>query len=288
MRLSIKIILLGLLLTLPLHGQDRGVFLREDVSYLADSLRAGRGFGKAGNQAAAFYLLRQMRGAGLRTTVQAFRHATGAGHNVYGVTPGWFRRYIVVGAYFDGLGKPAGEYYPGADSNASGVAAMLALARELGSQCNGDTGLIFVAFDGHSASMSGAQEFCSMIRRQYNVSMMVNLDILGSTKAPIHKNRPDYLIALGGSSYRFGIENANRTLGLDLSYDYYGSRNFTDLFYRKISDQKWFLESGVPSLMFTSGITMDTNKVTDTVDELDFEVFGKRVELIMKWLRMQL
>lgn len=288
MKRSLKFILLFLLLSMPLHGQELASFLRDDVGYLADSLRSGRGFGKGGAQAAAFYVVRQMRSAGLRTTVQSFNSSSGAGHNVYGVTPGWFRRYIVVGAYFDGLGKPSESYYPGADSNASGVAAMLSLARSLAGDCKGDTGIIFVAFDGHNASLSGSREFCRMIRRNYRISMMVNLDILGSTKAPVHKNRPDYLIALGGSSHRFRLENANRGLGLDLSYDYYGSNNFTELFYRRISDQKWFLEDGVPSLMFTSGITMDTNKISDTADSLDYDVFTKRVELIMKWLRMQL
>ena len=284
----LKIACLFFLSCLSLTGRAQQTSLREEVSFLTDSLREGRGFGTGGAQATAFYLIRQMRNAGLRTTVQSFMEGGRIGHNVIGVTPGWFRRYIVVGAYFDGLGKTASGYYPGADSNASGVSALLSLARTFASSCSGDVGIIFVGFDGHNASMAGSHAFVSSAMGDYKVSLMVNLDILGSTAAPLSEGRPDFLIALGGSSWRFSIENANRSTGLQLAYDYYGSRNFTDLFYRRISDQRWFLEAGIPSVMFTSGITMDTNKVTDTAESLDYDIFSKRVELISRWLRSQL
>ena len=110
---------------------DRTAELRAEVEFLCDSLCAGRGFGTVGAQAATLYLLRQLRDAGLRTTVQSFAAGGRVGHNVVAVTPGWFRRYIVVGAYFDGLGTLDGRIYPGADANASGVAAMLGCSRRM-------------------------------------------------------------------------------------------------------------------------------------------------------------
>lgn len=265
-----------------------GPQLREELAYLTDSLAAGRGFGSAGAQQVTFYLLRQMRSEGLRTTVQAFEHGGRTGHNVVAVTPGWFRRYIVIGAYYDGLGTLNGEMYPGADSNASGVAALLSLSRSLPELCTGDTGLIFVAFDGHNASMSGSQAFLAKYRFEYPIFQMVNLDIIGSSLVPVSEGRPDYLIILGGAPYRFSLDRANRESRLDLSYDYYGSPAFTDLFYRKISDQKWFLEAGIPSVMFTSGITMNTNKSTDTVSRLDLPVLSRRISLIGRWVASML
>jgi len=260
----------------------------EELIFLTDSLRAGRGMGSAGSQDVAFYLLRQMRDAGLRTSVQSFVHGGKAGHNVVGVTPGWFEEYIVVGAYYDGLGTLGGDFYPGADSNASGVAALLSLVRSLPELCTGRTGLVFVAFDGHNASLSGSSAFLAKCRFEYPMVRMVNLDILGSSLVPVHADRPDYLLALGGGQYRFSIENANREDRLDLIYDYYGSDTFTDLFYRKISDQRCFLEAGIPCVMFTSGITMNTNKTSDTVSTLDLPVLEKRLGLIGRWLASQL
>ena len=267
---------------------DRETELRAEVEFLCDSLCAGRAFGTAGAQASTLYLLRQLRDAGLRTTVQSFSAGGRIGHNVVAVTPGWYRRYIVVGAYFDAIGTLEGRIYPGADANASGVAALLALARELPACCHGEVGLVFVAFDGHAADLSGARAFLKRYRPVYPPVLMVNLDLLGSSLAPIRSGHPDYLIALGGSPYRFALESANRGPRLDLAYDYYGSESFTDVFYRRVSDQRWFLEAGIPAVMFTSGITQHTNKVTDTPATLDFGLLDRRIGLISTWLRGQL
>ena len=280
-----KILLFCLLSAAPLRGQEREAELRAEVAFLADSLQAGRGFGTPGAQSAAFYLLRELRNAGLRTTVQSFSAGGHAGHNVVAVTPGWYRRYIVVGAWFDGLGTLGGACYPGADANASGVATLLALARSLPEAARGETGLVFVAFDGHTADLAGSRAFVARFREDYPASLMINLDLLGSSLAPVREDRPDYLIALGGGAFRASLEAANRLTRLDLSYDYYGSRNFTEIFYRRISDQRGFLEAGIPAVMFTSGITGHTNKVSDTPDTLDFPLLCRRVLLIETWIK---
>ena len=268
-------------------GPDREAELRAEVSFFCDSLCAGRGFGSAGAQHATFYLLRQLRDAGLRTTVQSFSAGGRVGHNVVAVTPGWFRRYIVVGAYADGLGTLGDRVYPGADANASGIAALLALARELPADCRGEVGIVFVAFDGHKANLAGAEAFLQAFREQYPPILMVNLDQLGSSLAPVRRGRPDYLIALGGEPYRAALEAANTT-ALDLSYDYYGNSSITELFYRRISDQRWFLEAGIPAVMFTSGITEHTNKISDTPATLDYPLLDRRISLIAAWLRSRL
>ena len=271
-----------------LPQEDRTAELRAEVEFLCDSLCAGRGFGTAGAQGATLYLLRQLRNAGLRTTVQSFAAGGRVGHNVVAVTPGWFRRYIVVGAYFDGLGVLDGRIYPGADANASGVAALLALARELPEGCCGEVGLVFVGFDGHAADLSGASAFLKRYRSGYPPVLMVNLDLLGSSLAPVSAARPDYLIALGGGPYRMALESAARGPRLDLTYDYYGSEAFTDIFYRRVSDQRCFLEAGIPAVMFTSGITQHTNQVTDTPATLNYDLLSRRIDLIATWLRGQL
>ena len=117
---------------------------------------------------------------------------------------------------------------------------------------------------------------------------MVNLDLLGSSLAPVSAARPDYLIALGGGPYRMALESAARGPRLDLTYDYYGSETFTEIFYRRVSDQRCFLEAGIPAVMFTSGITQHTNQVTDTPATLDYDLLRRRIDLIATWLRGQL
>lgn len=259
--------------------------LREDVRFLTDSTaNSGRRFGCAGAQNSVFYVHRRFKDAGLWTRVQSFKSEDGTGHNVIGITPGFFSQYIVVGAYFDGLGIVGGRHYPGADCNASGIAAMLSLAGSLGRKCRRDTGIIFVAFDGHNADMSGSRNFVEEYLPGRRIVMMVNLDIIGSSLVPVNERLKDYLIVLGGADRCWELESAGRGLGLHLSYDYYGSTRFTELFYKGISDQKWFIQKRIPSLMFTSGITMNTFKTTDTADTLDYPLMAKRVLLIERWL----
>lgn len=257
----------------------------EEVEFLCSPSLEGRGFGSVGGRSCSFYIFRQFRNAGLRTFFQGFEDGGRIGHNVIGVTPGWYSSYIVVGAYFDGLGKFGDVYYPGADANASGTAALLWLARRLPELCKGNVGLIFVAFDGHGASLSGSRAFVERYVPDYPVRLMVGMELIGSDLEPVRKNRPEYLIALGGEHHRLTLDWANLGIGLDLSTSYYGSENFTDLFYRRIGDQRWFIEAGIPAVMFTSGITEHTNKTSDTSANLSPDTFGKRVCLIFDWIK---
>ena len=290
MKRRLKILFLCLLCCLPLRGRDRDrqADLREEIAFLCDSLQAGRGIGTVGAHRTTFYLLGQLRNAGLNAFVQSFRQDGCIGRNIIAITPGFYAQYIVVSAYFDGLGILDGTFYPGADANASGVAALLALARELTPVCTGLTGLIFVAFDGHNTGLSGSRAFLERYRGSYPIRQLVNLDILGSTLAPVVKTSPEHLIVLGGSGERFSLDSANRDTRLHLTYDYYGSDSFTELFYRRISDQSWFLQAGIPAVMFTSGITLNTNKQTDTPDTIDYPVLDKRIQVIFNWLRRRL
>ena len=114
--------------------------------------------------------------------------------------------------------------------------------------------------------------------------MVVSLDILGSTMSPPDKFWKNYLIVLGGNGWQRSLEKANMETALHLYYDYYGSRSFTDLFYRKVSDQKVFVSHGIPAVMFTSGITDHTNKESDTASTLDYRLLCLRARLISDWL----
>ena len=51
-----------------------------------------------------------------------------------------------------------------------------------------------------------------------------------------------------------------------------------------MSDQRVFVDNGIPAVFFTSGITMNTNKTRDTAENLNFEVLHKRIRLIYHWL----
>ena len=289
--------------------------LRRQVEFLSDSLCDGRAIGTKGSCEAAFWIMRHFSRLGFLPTGGTFNHSFIApggqiGRNICGILPGSGRSgkhsYILVTAHYDGLGTLDGRLFPGADSNASGVVAMLGVADMLRSMNRFGKiygrSILFVALDGKNAGMSGSSYLWRMLSRgdmtdprngqpitASDISLMVNIDQIGSSMSPINPKRKDYLIQLSDGPadfHRGALRQANEKYGtgLDLCFDYYGSPDFTRLFYRRVSDQKIFLENGIPAVMFTSGITMNNNKPADTAASLDYSVFKKRIWLIFHWL----
>lgn len=288
--------------------------LHRDVEFLSDSLCEGRRTGTRGATMAAMYLAMNFENAGLLkmdgSYFQGFPISTGsAGHNVVGFFPAdetfAKKKYIIIGAHYDNLGILQGTLYPGADSNASGVASLLSIARMLdhmksiGKKYHKN--VIFVAFDGKFSNMRGAQDMYDrlasgrlrnpvsgeMISKD-EIDMMVNIDQVGSTLAPLSPGRNDYLIMLTGdnSSRKGSLSAVNSIYGLalDLGFSYYGSKDFTKLFYKSVSEQKYFISGGIESVMFTSGITLNNNKPYDNAGSIDYRVLRKRTLLIYYWL----
>ena len=290
MRPSAKIFLALCFLLQPLAAlaQDSlEATLRTDVEFLSSSLCEGRAAGSRGGVEAAAYICRRLSALGYIVAVQSFAiDSARVGHNVIARIPkdellkgGAPSPLTVVMACYDGIGLREGQIYPGADSNASGVAALLALAEKL----RGKDNLLFVFTDARNVGSRGAEAVRSALKGR-RISLLVNLDIIGSSLAPVDEYWRDYLIALGADRWRQSLDRCNAGIGLHLYYEYYRSRNFTNLFYRKMGDHAAFVADGVPAVLFTSGITPNTNKTTDTAETLDYGVFARRVELISKYL----
>ncbi len=270
--------------------------LRDDVLVLTDSLYQGRMCGSSQMMDLSLWLGDRFEKIGLekyegKRLLKFELSEGGAGYNVIGVKEGTSGKYVVLMAYYDALGVKDGVLYPGADSNASGVAAMLDIARLLmaGDSYNGGSagksdGVIFVALDGHVDSYRGAQCLLQEIPRE-KIRMVVNLDTLGGS-TPVDKARPRYLLALGGEKYSRLFDRCTQAGKIQMYYEYYRSESFTRMFYRRLGDQTVFLNAGVRCVVFTSGISMDTNKPTDTEETLDYNALRYRCLCIARWLNL--
>ena len=108
--------------------------IRSNVEYLCSPELGGRATGTPGGRAAASWLEGNFRVLGLQPLGGAWLHgfntAEGLARNVIGLIPGSATpaRYVILMAHYDNLGYLNGAFYPGADSNASGVAALLEIA----------------------------------------------------------------------------------------------------------------------------------------------------------------
>lgn len=287
--------------------------LYRQIEFLSDSLCSGRATGTAGSTETAFYLIRRFRRSGLipfdgKWTSHFYEPF---GRNVMGFLPGASNgrnsSYVIVMAHYDGLGTLDGTLYPGADSNASGVVAMLGIVdmfstmRLMGQAYPHN--FIFVALDAKSSSMKGARALWNEISEGRlkdpsnghtispdDIALAVNIDQIGGTLSTLLSGRKDYMIMLGRESVGednrdlLSLCNLESGIGLELAYDYYGSKDFTNIFYRKVCDQKVFVEQGIPSVLFTSGITMNNNKPYDDVKSVDMRILKLRTWLIFHFI----
>ena len=293
--------------------------LSERIEHLCDSICEGRGSGQRGGGIAALWLQREFENIGLMKMSGGYAHAVKLndgkyGRNIIGMLPGSKAttrdRYVIVGAHYDHLGTLEGKMYPGADANASGTAALLSMAEMLSEYRNGgkthDSNVIFVAFDAKEHDMAGSKALWRMIENgqlrdpqsgktitKDKIALMVNIDQIGCTISPLASGRKDYIIMLGNESLkpikRDMLRICNRMFAIDMEIDltYYGSKNFTRMFYR-LSDQRVFIDNGIPAVLFTSGITMNTNKTRDNAQTIDTEILRKRIFLMYHWLEKML
>ena len=148
----------------------------ESVDFLSQEALGGRATGSAGARQAATWLDGKFRELELLPIGGAWMHGFntpfGMGRNVMGLIPGNASnpRYVVLMAHYDHIGTLGGTVYPGADSNASGVAALLEVARMFRHMrfCKKSygTSLLVVALDAKEKDLGGAAELWRLIEQK--------------------------------------------------------------------------------------------------------------------------
>jgi hypothetical protein len=178
---------------------------------------------------------------------------------------------VVVGAHHDHLGlggdaslspEQVGSVHPGADDNASGVAALLAVARAFAAGGPSRRTVLFAAFGAEELGLLGSSYLvknpparCPVERMQ----LMVNLDMVGRPRggklyvdgAGTAKGLRGMVEALAGRSPRL-------PLALAFGGDGYGP-----------SDHTSFHARGVPVLFLFTGAHADYHRPTDTAEKID-------------------
>ncbi len=283
-------VLLLLLLPRVSHAQgSNGVRIPADMHYLADDRLEGRGTGTPGADLAAEYIGRRFREIGLQQAPGGegwFQHyvvsahsAGGAGSSaagrearnvigmIQGTDPDRAHEYIVIGAHYDHLGlggrgsldpDSVGVVHNGADDNASGVVALLEVARRLSLQPPPQS-VLFIAFSGEELGLLGSTAYVkSPSVPMEHVTAMVNFDMVG-------RLRDDKLIVYGvetATEFRPILDSLNdhHHFALSAQGGGYGP-----------SDQTSFTVAGRPVLHFFTGTHTDYHRTTDDWEKINFE-----------------
>jgi hypothetical protein len=171
---------------------------------------------------------------------------------------------VLIGAHWDGLGTFQGALHPGADDNASGVAALLAAARALAKEP--PAGEIYVAFwAAEESGMLGSRWFAEHPPLPLaRIVAAVNLDMLGRNNL----DRDDYanvvqlIYSAGAPALREIAREANEGIGFDLRF--HGALRF-----QPVSDHFTFAEAGIPIVYPFSGYHGDYHGSGDTAEKVN-------------------
>jgi Zn-dependent M28 family amino/carboxypeptidase len=195
--------------------------------------------------------------------VVAYLPATGA---VTGVAKPW----LAIGAHYDHLGlgrngnslaskEDAGKPHVGADDNASGSAAVLAVAESASKLPSRRRNLIVALWSAEEIGLVGSNAFVNAPPVPVNqLAAYLNFDMVG-------RMRDNKLaVQATGTSPIWGgiIERANVSAGFDLSLQ-------ADPY--QPTDVATFNIAGVPSLNFTTGAHTDYHKPSDTADKINYD-----------------
>lgn len=218
------------------------------------------------------YIRKSMiNGAGIRMSAK-LRHAERICANVAAYIDNHSATTIVISAHYDHLGygedgnslDPTARYlhklHPGADDNASGVSALLEIARwAKNEQKLRNFNYLFVNFSGEELGLYGSR---LMMEDEHldsaKIACMINLDMVGRVDPSTHK------LILGG------IGTSPDWSTLPRPADDYLHIN-VDSSGRGPSDHTNFFNAGIPVLFFYSGIHNDYHMPSDVPEKINFE-----------------
>lgn len=284
------IVLFFLFLGLLVQAQERPIIQHQDIvrieTELASDKMAGRAIFTAGIDLASAFIENEFKKIDLsyfsdfKNYRQEFVAKGKAANNVIGILPGKSKpeEFVVFSAHYDHLGvakNGVDKIYNGANDDASGTTAVIALAKYFKELGQNERTIVFVAFTGEEVGGFGSKVFSENIDYKKVVAMF-NIEMIG-TESKWGKN----------SAYITGFEKSD--FGTILQKNLEGS-NFSfnpdpypqeQLFYR--SDNARLASLGVPAhTISTSKMDIEPNyhKLSDEVSTLDLDNMTEIVKSI--------
>ncbi len=175
--------------------------------------------------------------------------------------------YIIIGAHLDHVGRQGPAYFPGANDNASGAAAVTALAEAFANPEMGPKrSMIFVLFAAEESGLEGAFNFVKNSPVPYEkIAAMFNFDCVGtgdSIRVGNGKSAPELWSMINKT------DSLNTKMMIDATWSGGGA------------DATPFHREGIPCAYFvTSNSYKHLHQITDTPETLNPALFEKLVRL---------
>lgn len=203
--------------------------------------------------------------------VNAKYHPESLTTNIIGVRPGsdksMNKEYIVVGAHLDGLGMQGRTcLFPGAEDNATGVAALLEIARLL-NYTDEDPGrsIVFVLFSGAESQNVGSDVFVSNFKPLKNIEAFIDIENIGGG---------DSIMVYGNKRFPFLWDVANQ---MDKRFTHFMAVGQKTL---PKADALPFFKVGIPSIVISNmGGSKHTHLPSDISENIDRSFLLKATKL---------
>ena len=171
--------------------------------------------------------------------------------NVLGMIPGKnTKEYVIVGAHFDHLGidpvLDGDQIYNGADDNASGVSAVLQIARAfLASGQQPERNVIVAFWDGEEKGLLGSKYFVQTCPFLSQIKGYLNFDMIGRNNKPQQPKQVVYFYTAAHPGFGDWLKEDIRKYGLQLEPDYRAWENPIGG-----SDNGSFAKVGIPIIWY--------------------------------------
>lgn len=274
-----RIVLFFLFLGLLVQAQEKSIIEQKEIvrieTELASDKMEGRAIFTRGIDSASVFIENEFKKIGLsyfkdlNNYRQEFLVKRKPANNVIGILPGKSKpdEFVIFSAHYDHLGVvKSGEdkVYNGANDDASGTTAVIALAKYFKELNQNERTIIFVAFTGEEVGGFGSKFFSENIDSN-KVIAMFNIEMIG-TESKWGKNSA-YITGFEKSDFGTILQKNLQGSNFNFNPDPYPSQQ---LFYR--SDNARLAALGVPAhTISTSKMDSEANyhKLSDEVSTLD-------------------
>ncbi|WP_332773049.1 M20/M25/M40 family metallo-hydrolase [Phenylobacterium sp.] len=254
-----------------------------DVEILSTDAMAGRAMGSPGSALARTHILKRFAQIGLKPAYGSFEQPfafavaaeTGAGINLIGQIAGTGKsdKVLVISAHYDHLGVRKGEIYNGADDNASGVAALLAIA-EAFAETPPRHRVIFAVVDAEEVGHRGSGALVAKPPVPLaRIALALNLDMLS-------KNAKGELYASGGYHFPWLKPRLTALAGkvpVSLKQGHDGPPWLGDDDWTVQSDHAAFHQAGVPWVYLGVEDHAEYHRLTDDFATVPRDFFARSV-----------
>lgn len=270
---------------------------RNIVGFLASDLLEGRDAGKRGGNLAAEYITSLLKEWGVEPFGSGgyYQHFLAAKNgnswvteadmelsglvdsgsesrrmkNILAMIPGKEDGIVVVGAHYDHLGIDTSleddTCYNGADDNASGVSAVLQIARAIkqsGRQPRRT--ILFALWDGEEKGLLGSRFFVKKCSFLSDITVYMNFDMVGRGPAE-NPGHLSYMYSAGNPLFGEWLKKDAEKHGFNFVPFYNASENLIGG-----SDNTPFARKGVPIVWYHTEGHPDYHRPSDSAEKIDY------------------